>query len=250
MIRTWDDFHGQFPLKAGFSERKHGNMSYPLAKNDALVHQNRLDFFIGEGLPPQRLVTFFTEHKDDIDVLGQFPPNLDAMKGQRFAVTDAIATDIPNSGVFLTFADCVPFIAYDERQHRMTFAHIGWRSMAMHFTQKVLRNMVEKQGSRKEDLIVLIGPSIKPKSYLFADPIQAQNPVWKPFLIPQVDGRMGIDLPGFCISECKEMGLSESQIFLEPMDTAADERQFSHYMGTEGGKADKQGRFLCYGFLQ
>lgn len=226
-----------------------GSMSYPLSQDPEQVFVHRSRFFEKEGLPGERMVTFFTEHRDDITLLHEFPEGLNALRGERLAVTDAIVSRVSGSGVFLTFADCVPFIAYDRRQHRMAFAHIGWRSMVLRFTGKVLRHMVEQEGSRVEDLVLVIGPCIKKESYLYRDPVQAQEEVWRPFLVPQPDGRVGIDLVGFCVSECLGAGARPGQLFIEPMDTAADPDQFSHYMATEGGMPEKQGRLVCYGWM-
>lgn len=225
-----------------------GNMSYPLGVAPQ-VHASRKGFFERQGLPGERMVTFFTEHRDDITTMDAFPTALDALKGERYAVTDAIVTRVRGAGVFLTFADCVPFIVYDARQHLMAFAHIGWRSMALQFTGKVLRHLVEQEGSAVADLWVAVGPCIKKESYLFQNPVQATQPIWEPYLEPQADGRVGIDLVGFCLAECRTMGVNADQIFVEPMDTAADEGQFSHYAATEGGRPEKQGRLICYGYL-
>jgi polyphenol oxidase len=226
-----------------------GNMSYPLGVADQ-VFACRSRFFEKEGIPADRLVTFFTEHSDDITVMETLPTHLNALKGERLAVTDAVITRLPNTGVFLTFADCVPFIVYDERQHVMAFAHIGWRSMAMGFTAKVLSHLLGEQGSQVADLWVVVGPCIKKESYLFENPVQAKQPLWQDFLHQMADSRVGIDLVGFCLSQCGAMGVDPEKIFVEPMDTCADDNQFSHYAGTAGGKPEKQGRLVCYGFLE
>jgi polyphenol oxidase len=239
----------RLPFRFGFSTIADGNMSYPLGIA-AEVLKNRTQFFEGQGLPPERMVTFFTEHADDITDMQTFPSHLNAMKGERLAVTDAILSRVPRSGVFLTFADCMPFVVYDAGQHLMAFAHIGWRSMAMGFTGKVLRRLLAQEGSRLTDLHVMIGPCIKKESYLFRDPVQATQPIWEPYLVPQSDGRVGIDLLGFALGECAALGIPEDRIQIEPMDTCADDRQFSHYAGTEGGRPEKQGRLVCYGYLE
>jgi copper oxidase (laccase) domain-containing protein len=245
----FQDLPQALPFKVGFSTMADGNMSYPLGVKDA-VYASRRRFFEKEGIPGERMVTFFTEHSDDITCMGDFPVHLDALKGERLAVTDAVVTRISQSGVFLTFADCVPFIVYDARQHLMTFAHVGWRSMAMGFTGKVLQHMLGQEGSALGDLWAVVGPCIKPESYLYRDPVQAQQPSWAPYLVPQADGRVGIDLVGFCLAECRAVGLPTTRVFVERMDTCADEGQFSHYAGTEGGRPEKQGRLVCYGFLE
>ncbi len=233
----------------GYSTIQDGNMSYPLGVAEQVL-QARTRFFESQAIPPARMVTFFTEHRDDITKMDSFPSHLNAMKGERLAVTDAIITRIPQSGVFLTFADCVPLIIYDARQHMMAFAHIGWRSMAMGFTGKLLRTLLVDEGSDVADLHVQVGPCIKKESYLFENPVQATQPIWQPYLVPQPDGRLGIDLVGFCLGECGAIGVKAEQIKVEPMDTCADDRQFSHYAATEGGRPGKQGRLVCYGFLQ
>lgn len=227
-----------------------GSMSYPLSNDPAAVYRNRKAFFEKEGIETARLVTFFTEHRVDLTLMYAFPQGLDALRGERLAVTDAIISRVPNAGVFLTFADCVPFIVYDQRQHLMAFAHVGWRSMAAGFTGKVLRHLKEMEGSQVADLIAVVGPCIKHESYLFKDPVQASDPVWEGFLVPQPDGRVGIDLVGFCLAECHAQGLKPEQMYVEPMDTAADDGQFSHYAATEGGRPWKQGRLVCYGYLK
>jgi copper oxidase (laccase) domain-containing protein len=132
----------------------------------------------------------------------------------------------------------------------MAFAHIGWRSMALQFTRKVLHHLHTRHQTQLADCLAVIGPCIKKESYLFSNPVQAQNPIWQPYLIPHADGRMGIDLVGFCQAECLALGLLPHQIFTEAMDTASHPDQFSHYMGTEGRQPHKQGRLICYGFLE
>lgn len=236
-------------VQIGFSRVSDGNMSYRFGSKEE-VYGNRSRYFAKEGVPSSRIATFFTEHRDDIHVLEKFPEDLDAIKGERWQVTDAIFTSLPRTAIFLTFADCVPFVLYDRKQHCMAFAHIGWRSMAMNFTSKVIKEFEQRYQSAREDLLVAIGPSIKKESYLFANPVQAKQAIWHPFLHPGTKGRLGIDLPGFCLQECQEAGLSQSQIYLSRMDTAQDPDQFSHYAGTEGGRPEKQGRFLFYAFLK
>jgi copper oxidase (laccase) domain-containing protein len=249
MYQTWADLQDGLPFRVGFSTRADGCMSYPLASDHGVVWENRKRFFQKEGLQADRLVTFFTEHRDDITQLREFPAGKDALKGERLAVTDAVVSRVAHAGVFLTFADCMPFIVYDRRQHVMAFAHIGWRSMALGFTGKVLRHLRDTEGSAVEDMVVMIGPCIKKESYVYRDPVQGTMPEWKDFLVGMPDGRVGIDLLGFCLAECKGFGVGEWQIYVEPADTAADDGQFSHYAGTEGGKAWKQGRLVCYGYM-
>lgn len=248
-VHDLEDLPASLGLRVGYSRIADGNMSYRLAGAKDVL-RNRLGFFSRQGLPLDRLATFFTDHEDHITVLTETTLARDAMRGEEVATTDAVITDMPQTGVFLTFADCVPYLVYDRRQHILCFAHIGWRSMAMRFTARLHAHMRRACGSRPEDLVVAVGPSIKAESYLFRDAVQSSQAIWQPFLRPQPDGRVGIDLFGFCMAETAAAGIAPAQVYAARVDTARDPGIFSHYAGTEGGQPHKQGRFVCYGFLE
>ena len=236
-------------FRAGATTVSDGNMSYRFGPKGEVL-ENRQRYFEKMSLPAARFLTFFTDHKDDITDWRGGPMHLDALRSEPLATTDAIVTVTPGTGVFLTFADCVPVVFYDRRQHVLAFAHIGWRSMAMGFAGKVAGHLKTNYASKAEDLRAVIGPCIKKESYLFADPIQASNPVWEPFLHPAGDGRQGIDLIGFCKSELAAAGLAPEHVFASPIDTAQDESMFSHYAATAGGRPEKQGRIIFWAYLQ
>lgn len=235
-------------FRAGFTRMSDGNMSYRFGP-EAQVLANRRSYFLRNNLAADRFLTFFTEHGDDIYTWEGGAPVLDALRSEKVATTDAILTRTPGTGVFLTFADCVPVALYDRAQHLLLFAHIGWRSMAMGFTGKVLRRMLDVEGCRVEDLVAVVGPCIRQESYLFEDPVQATQAVWKPYLKAHPDGRLGIDLLGFCKAEMAAAGLQPGQVTEAGIDTAADPGMFSHYAATEGGRSEKQGRFIFWAWL-
>lgn len=238
-----------FGFRAGTTTVADGNMSYRFGSK-AEVYENRRSYFERNHLPADHFLTFFTDHKDDITEWPGGGIRLDALRSEALATTDAIVTRTPGTGIFLTFADCVPVVLYDKRQHLLVFAHVGWRSMAMGFTGKVARHLGNAHASRMEDLTAVIGPCIKQESYLFSDPIQASDPVWEPFLTAAPDGRVGIDLMGFCKHELATAGLLPEQVLAYDLDTAADANMFSHYAETVGGRPEKQGRIIFWAYLE
>lgn len=238
----------QLGFRTGFTRVSDGNMSYRFGTKEE-VYANRRRYFEAAGVPAEKLLTFFTDHKDEITDWPGGAISLNALRSEALATTDAIVTCTPETGIFLTFADCVPLVLYDRRQHLMAFAHIGWRSMAVNFASKLVAHLTDRYGSRPEWLQAVVGPCIKPESYLFKDPIQARDPQWRPFLREQVDGRWGIDLPGFLFAELGKAGLKQEAIDMSTVDTARDEEMFSHYAATEGGRPEKQGRIIFWGWL-
>lgn len=74
--------------------------------------------------------------------------------------TDALITD--RRGVLLTalFADCVPLYFYDPVQQAIGLAHAGWRGTALQIADATIKKMIDAFGTRPEDLLAAIGPSI------------------------------------------------------------------------------------------
>ncbi|HHG83372.1 MAG TPA: hypothetical protein ENJ82_01380 [Bacteroidetes bacterium] len=243
------DLPANLGFRVGYSTIADGNMSYTYGpKNEVLA--NRKAFFDREHLPVNRLIPFITDHQEVITDLESYAFDDGPLSGKLKLTTDVIITQQPNVGILLGFADCVPFVVYDSRQHLLAFAHIGWRSMAQRLTTKLLAHLQKKYGSQPQDLIAVIGPSIKKESYRFRDPIQAQNPAWEPYLHQEAGGRTAIDLFGYCFAETQAAGLHPKQIYAAHTDTAQNPALFSHYAATELKQNHKQGRFYFYAFLK
>ncbi|MEM7040054.1 MAG: laccase domain-containing protein [Bacteroidota bacterium] len=247
--RLLTDLPSDLGFQAGFSTISDGNMSYRFG-GEAEVYENRRAFFAARNIPGDRLVTFFTHHAEQIDLLEDIEFEQDALRGQpRFDPTDVIVTRTPRTGLFLTFADCVPLAFLDRQQRILCFAHVGWRSMALGLTGKTLAYLRDRCGCQMEDLVVVKGPCIRKESYRFRDPVQARESAWAPFLTLESDGTTAIDLSGFALSEMAAAGLKETQIYAAPEDTAAHPNLFSHYAATVLDRPEKNGRILFYAWM-
>ena len=72
---------------------------------------------------------------------------------------DAVATRTKDLPILLTFADCVPIIAFDPDLKLICGIHAGWAGTAQNILSKALAKMVNI-GSKRESIIVAIGPAI------------------------------------------------------------------------------------------
>jgi YfiH family protein len=78
---------------------------------------------------------------------------------------DIIMTRDPDVAVAVQAADCVPLLYFDPVTGAVAGAHAGWRGTAAGVARTATRAMAERFGTRAEDLIVAIGPSIGPCCY-------------------------------------------------------------------------------------
>jgi YfiH family protein len=101
--------------------------------------------------PDSGLATLRQTHSDQIIVADQ-PGCLgegDALISNRPGITLAVRT-----------ADCLPILIADPTNRAVAAVHAGWRGTVLEIVPKTVRRMEELFGSRKEDLVVVIGPGI------------------------------------------------------------------------------------------
>lgn len=87
---------------------------------------------------------------------------------------DAIITAEVDLPLMMRFADCVPVLLYDPRRHVVGIAHAGWRGTLLGVSAAAVQAMGEVFGSRPQDIIAAIGPSIGPCCYEVGPEVVAQ----------------------------------------------------------------------------
>ena len=70
-------------------------------------------------------------------------------------------------------ADCTPVLLADRRSGRVAACHGGWRGVAGRILPKAIAQL-EAAGSRKDDLVVALGPAISGERYQVQPNITAQ----------------------------------------------------------------------------
>lgn len=158
------DLFDQFGLKHGFFTR-HGGVSP--APWDSLNHggttgderahvvENRRRMFEVFDLPVETIFDSWQVHGRDV-ICAEAPRRLDAAHQKA----DAILTQHKEITLVMRFADCVPVILYDPSKQVIGIAHAGWRGTVLKAAAAAVEQMHACYGSRPQDIIAGIGPSI------------------------------------------------------------------------------------------
>ena len=77
---------------------------------------------------------------------------------------DGVITRSKNLALCILTADCAPLLIYDPKKKIIAAAHLGWKGAYKKIAIKIFNKLL-KLGSKKEDLIVAIGPCISNKNY-------------------------------------------------------------------------------------
>lgn len=75
---------------------------------------------------------------------------------------DGVMTDKPGVLLGVQTADCIPVLVADRRTHAVAAFHAGWRGTVKRIVENGIGRMRLEFGSRPQDLIAAIGPSIGP----------------------------------------------------------------------------------------
>ncbi|MCY9510067.1 peptidoglycan editing factor PgeF [Paenibacillus larvae] len=87
---------------------------------------------------------------------------------------DAFITNESNLVLCALYADCVPLFFFDPVKKAMGIAHAGWKGTALNIASATVKAMNEQFGTKPEDLLGAVGPSIGACCYEVNDAVVDQ----------------------------------------------------------------------------
>ena len=172
-MAAWDRFEW---LRHGFSTRKSGvskvyggdslNLGWTKEDDPALVAENRRRFLRGvcgedDG---SVLVGVRQIHSGVVHVVkpgdGALEGRLQTAEGKGVLEGDGLMTNVQGILLGVGTADCVPVLVVDVDKRVVAAFHAGWRGTVARIVEHGVAKMREEYGSRVEDLIAAVGPSI------------------------------------------------------------------------------------------
>ena len=172
-------------LHAGFSTRQGGrssvygadeqNLGWTAEDTAETVALNRAHFvaLAGEG-DAMQLVTLQQIHGCVIRDLDRESCPLMDSAGKALLRGDGLLTRTPGRMLGVITADCVPVLVVDTRQRAVAAFHAGWRGTVERIVERGIAVLRSNHGSRPEDLLAAIGPSIGPCCFEVGEEVGAQ----------------------------------------------------------------------------
>ena len=87
---------------------------------------------------------------------------------------DGLATNEQGIPLYTGYADCVPLFFYDPVEKAAALAHSGWRGTVGRIGAKMVQFLENEYGSKKENIIAAIGPSICQDCYEISEDVAVQ----------------------------------------------------------------------------
>ncbi len=174
-------------LRHGFSTRRGGvstaygkdadlNLGWTKEDEPARVAENRrrfLEAVCGTGADAE-LVTLRQVHSNIVRVIHGHEEALATPEGKAVLEGDGMVTAVPGLMLAAGTADCVPVLVVDTRLRVVAALHAGWRGTAAAIVERGLEVMRGEFGSRIEDLVAAVGPSIGACCYAVGEEVREQ----------------------------------------------------------------------------
>lgn len=184
--------HGIFTRHGGVSPSPWASLNFSVTVGDSAdrVARNSALAHAALGLDPARTADRNIAHTSRIWHVG-------AKNGRQAAPrSDGAVTGTDDLPLLMTFADCLPILAYDPVQHRLGVAHAGWRGTVDGVALSLV-HALRVAGSEAADLLVGLGPAIGPCCYEVGENVAARARAWPAgdrWLRPGRRGRPHFDL--------------------------------------------------------
>ncbi|GGG77112.1 peptidoglycan editing factor PgeF [Edaphobacter dinghuensis] len=189
-VASWSSYKW---LRHGFSTRQGGvstvygsnslNLGWTKDDDPALVAENRRLFYqAAQGNEPEgrdlQTVTFRQIHSALILPIrkndGASEGKLQTADGKAVLEGDGAVTDLPGLMLGVQTADCVPVLIADVNKRVVAAIHAGWRGTVARIVEKGIATMQKEYGSRPEDLVAAVGPSIGACCYAVGEEVRTE----------------------------------------------------------------------------
>lgn len=135
------------------------NLSYWTGDHSHHVLENRYLVACEMGIPLENFVIARQTHSANVRVVTKAERGCGVWFENKEALldVDALVTDVPETVLCVSTADCIPVLLYDPVKRVVAAAHAGWKGTAQRIVVQTTDRMVYHYGCDRKDIIAGIG---------------------------------------------------------------------------------------------
>lgn len=243
--------HGFSTRMGGVSQGKFAAMNFTFTRGDNPEHvtENYKRMAKALGVDPERMVLSWQTHTTNVRKVTKEDEGKGIYKERDYQDVDGLITDVPGITLVTFYADCVPLYFLDPVHKAIGLSHSGWRGTVNRMGKVTAEAMAREYGSRPEDLIACIGPSICQDCYEVGEDVagefkKAFPKEYEELLLDKNNGKYQLDL-----WKANEIVLTDAGILKEHLQVTDicthcnSDYLFSHR--TTGNERGNLAAFLC-----
>ena len=218
------------------------NLGYHVGDCSDDVTANRKLFCEAVGVEADKVVALQQVHGDRVVVVdeGQCGQGAFAWDGALVG-TDAVVTAAKGVPLLLLVADCVPVLLFDPVHRVLALAHAGWKGTVAGIAASSLEVMKERFGTKAEECLAALGPSIGQCCYPVGENVLQCLPADLPAgLLRREKEEQRLDLRGFNAWLLSQAGIPPQQIADAGVCTCCQKDLLFSHRG-DGGQSGRLG---------
>mgnify|MGYP005764140443 FL=1 len=236
----------------GVSQGVYATMNFAFTKGDdpLRVKENYKRMAELLEVDSSKMVLSWQTHTTNIRKVTREDEGKGIVRERDYQDVDGLITNIPGIALVTFYADCVPLYFLDPVKRAIGLSHSGWRGTVAKMGEKTVQAMKREYGSRPEDMIACIGPSICGDCYQVGEEVAAafmETFDWaehKRILRPEGNGKYRLNLWEANRLVLRGAGIPENRIQVTDICTHCNPNYlFSHR--TMGDKRGNLAAFLC-----
>lgn len=222
----------------GASKGKFATMNFSYSRGDDPEHvlENYTRMAQALHVERDRMVVSWQTHTTNIRLVTEEDAGKGVVRERDYRDIDGLICNIPGITLVTFYADCVPLYFVDTKHRAVGLSHSGWRGTVNRMGKATLRAMKDAFGTRPEDTIACIGPSICKNCFEVGEEVveefrktfseQYWEELWSPNGKP---GKFQLDLWKANAIILQEAGVPENQITVTNLCTLCNHTYlFSH----------------------
>ncbi len=186
----------------GVSQGKFATMNFTFTRGDNRAHvlENYSRMGKALGVDVERMVLSYQTHTTNVRLVTEEDAGKGIIKERDYENVDGLITNVPGITLVTFYADCVPLYFLDLVHRAIGLSHSGWRGTVNRMGKITLEKMREAFGTRAEEVIACIGPSICRDCYEVGSEVAQEfrkgfdKRHWEGILAEKEDGKYLLDL--------------------------------------------------------
>ena len=150
--------YGFFTRKGGYSKPPYDSLNCSPNVKDNQNDVNKNLMLVCNDLKLTKLIKLNQVHSSKVFVINSINHQINNIEA------DGLVTNLKGIGLSILGADCAPILFYDKVSKIIGACHAGWRGAINGIIEATVTSM-EDLGSKRKNIISIIGPTIQKESY-------------------------------------------------------------------------------------
>lgn len=241
--------HGFSTRLGGVSQEHLSSMNLSFTRGDDRenVMENHRRFAGALGYDETRLVFSDQVHLTHFHKVTKADCGKGIIRESDIKETDGLVTDEPGIPIITFYADCVPLFFYDPVKKVIAMAHSGWRGTVERIGAKMVSYMEKEYGSRPQDIVCAIAPSICQKCYEVSEDVALRflevfgNGFGDELLYRKENGKYQLNLHRACEITLLEAGIAKEHLDVTDLCTCCNPDVFFSHRASHGRRGNLAG---------